>query len=132
MGRRLLAPRAGTSNRWRFVLNIRRKTAKAEAKQSPGHIQAKAHEAQVTPPVAVVVLIRLIGSMGPLGNSEILRSLTLSDRTHLREHYIDPAIADGLVERTIPDKPTSRLQKYRLTAKGQALLKELKKRGGKP
>ena len=120
-----------------FVLTIRRKTAKAGAKQSPGHIQVKAQVAPpvtppVTPPVAVVVLIRLIGSMGPLRNSEILLNLRLKDRTHLRKHYIDPAIADGLVERTIPDKPTSRLQKYRLTAKGQALLTELEKQGGKP
>ncbi len=33
---------------------------------------------------------------------------------------------------TIPEKPTSRLQKYRLTEKGQALLAELEKPGGKP
>jgi predicted transcriptional regulator len=80
----------------------------------------------VSPPVAVVVLIQLIGSNGALGNSEILTNLGLSDRTHLREHYIDPAIASGLVERTIPEKPTSRLQKYRLTEKGQAMLEQLK------
>jgi hypothetical protein len=77
---------------------------------------------QVNPPVAVVVLIRLIGSSGPLGNSEILSNLGHRDRTHLRERYIDPALADGLVGRTIPEKPTSRLQKYRLTEKGRRLL----------
>ncbi len=32
------------------------------------------------------------------------------------------AMDAGLVEMTIPDKPQSRLQKYRLTAKGRALL----------
>jgi ATP-dependent DNA helicase RecG len=31
-----------------------------------------------------------------------------------------------LIELTIPDKPNSRLQKYRLTEKGKALQKQLK------
>lgn len=66
----------------------------------------------VTAPVAVVILIRLIGSTGPLGNSEILADFGFSDRTHLRERSIGPALADGLVERTISEKPTSRFQKY--------------------
>jgi len=84
----------------------------------------------VPPPVATIVLIRLIASTGPLGNSEILGHLGLSDRSHLRERYIDPALSEELVERTIPEKPTSRLQKYRLTDKGRQTLKGLEPKGG--
>ena len=40
----------------------------------------------------------------------------------LRENYIAPAMRERFVEYTIPDKPQSRLQKYRLTDKGRAAL----------
>ncbi len=33
-----------------------------------------------------------------------------------------PALAHHLIERTIPEKPNSRLQKYRLTANGHTWL----------
>ncbi len=117
-----------------FVVTIRRKRAVPEAQSGLGRDQIGGQvdtqpESQVTPPVnlpvAVVVLIRLISSSGPLGNAEILANLGLRDRTHLRERYIGPALAGGLVERTIPEKPTSRLQKYRLTEKGLELLEQL-------
>jgi ATP-dependent DNA helicase RecG len=88
----------------------------------------------VTPPVAppvtppLEVLVRLLGQVGALGNAGIRVHLGLKDRTHLRERYLDPALAEDLIEPTIPDKPTSRLQQYRLTVKGAALLASLRKR----
>lgn len=50
---------------------------------------------------------------------EILAALSLKDRKSLRERYLLPALESGLIEMTVPDKPNSRLQKYRLTAKGR-------------
>jgi hypothetical protein len=51
---------------------------------------------------------------------EALQSaLGLSDRKSFRERYLKPALADGLIEMTLPDKPNSRLQQYRLTDKGR-------------
>ena len=47
----------------------------------------------------------------------------------MQERYLEPALAEGLVELTIPDKPKSRLQRYRLTEKGKALQGAVKSEG---
>jgi len=44
----------------------------------------------------------------------------LKDRKHFGEAYLQPALDAGLLEMTIPDKPQSSKQRYRLTAAGQA------------
>ena len=57
-----------------------------------------------------------------LGKAEISRQLghkTVSGELHKQ---IKRLVEAELIEMTIPGKPTSRLQKYRLTPKGQALL----------
>jgi ATP-dependent DNA helicase RecG len=66
-------------------------------------------------------LLVLLAEEGELSSADIRERLQLKDRTHVREHYINPALAQKLVEYTIPEKPKSRLQKYRLTATGRAL-----------
>jgi ATP-dependent DNA helicase RecG len=45
-----------------------------------------------------------------------------SDRTKFRTQVVGPLLARGLLEMTIPDKPRSRMQKYRLTTAGKAML----------
>lgn len=54
-----------------------------------------------------------------------MERLALVDRKHFSATYRDPAMRQGFVERTIPDKPTSPHQKYRRTAKGHALLQNV-------
>ncbi|GAA5118809.1 Fic family protein [Luteolibacter yonseiensis] len=44
-----------------------------------------------------------------------------SDRTKFRNQILKPLLDAGWVEMTLPDKPNSRLQKYRTTPAGQAV-----------
>lgn len=67
-----------------------------------------------TPQVAPQVdrLLRELGD-DELGVHELMEKLGLSDRKNFAKLYLNPALDAGLIERTIPDKPTSRFQKYR-------------------
>jgi len=54
-----------------------------------------------------------------------------TDRTKFRHQVIQPLMEQGLLEMTLPDKPTSSQQKYRLTEQGQAWLANRVTKGSK-
>ena len=81
----------------------------------------------LTGQVAEEVLKLLKALSEDMSRKEIQAAIGLSGRANFEEHYLKSAIDDQYIEMTIPDKPKSRLQKYRLTAKGQKLLKAEKK-----
>ncbi len=60
-------------------------------------------------------LIKLLGAIGDdtLSAVEIMRRIGLSHRPTFRKNYLNPALELNLIERTIPDKPNSRNQRYR-------------------
>ncbi len=58
------------------------------------------------------------------GSSDLLVILGLKSKADMYRRFLLPAMQQGLIEYTIPQKPNSRLQKYRLTAKGREMLQE--------
>ena len=58
---------------------------------------------------------------GKLKRVEIQRLLGLKHEDHFRNTYLTPAIDSGYVEMTLPGKPKSPKQRYRLTDKGEKL-----------
>jgi hypothetical protein len=57
-----------------------------------------------------------------MDRDELQAALDLKDRKSFREVYLKPALEAGLIQMTIPDKPTSRMQRYRLAPAGEARL----------
>lgn len=77
--------------------------------------------AQVT--AQVKELIEILSK--EMDRQEIQDILGLTHREHFRLKYLKPALEQGFIEMTIPDKPNSRLQKYRLTILGKQLKDKL-------
>jgi ATP-dependent DNA helicase RecG len=107
----------------------------------PIHAQAEkpamAGAPEVTPEVAPEVTpevapeVRLVMTLrGEMSRRELQEALELKDDEHFRKAYLLPALDQGLIEPTIPDKPTSSKQRYRLTASGRALQDQLNTSGG--
>ena len=77
---------------------------------------------QVTPQVGML----LLQVSGEMTRQAIQEALELSDREHFRKTYLVPALEQGVIEMTLPDKPNSRSQRYRLTETGQHWLEQQK------
>ena len=78
---------------------------------------------EVTPEVRIAAAVR-----GEMTRKQLQAALGLKDDEHFRKFYLLPALDAGLLEMTIPDKPTSRKQKYRVTDKGKEFIQDLKRK----
>ena len=84
---------------------------------TPHDEQSTAH---VTPQVAQL----LKTAHGESVREELQARLEIRERNYFRKAYLTPAIKAGLLEMTLPDKPRSKNQKYRLTPAGKQWLKD--------
>ena len=83
------------------------------------------HETEQDAPQVTDHVGRLVAALtSPLGRAELQAALQLTHRPHFIASYLRPALAAGLIEMTLPDKPTSRHQRYRRTAAGEALARQ--------
>jgi len=89
-----------------FVIRMYRKTPKIE------------QTGEVTGEVWKLIL----AMQGTMTRREMQDSLALKSEENFRKLYLQPALELGLVEMTLPDKPQSNRQKYRLTSKGRESL----------
>jgi len=69
------------------------------------------------------VLAVLNAAENEQSRSEIQEASGLSDRKHFRNTILKPLLENGLLEMTIPDKPSSSKQKYLITDIGKEFLR---------
>lgn len=57
-------------------------------------------------------LLEVMDYNTPMTANEIMKKLGIKSKETFRSNYLDPAIENGLVKPTLPDKPTSKNQMY--------------------
>lgn len=85
--------------------------------------------ADARPPVQPEQVTLLRRMFGDHATPELMSFVGRSNCSKFREQVFDPLLARGLVEMTLPDKPNSSRQRYRLTTAGRALKSELGSQG---
>jgi len=80
---------------------------------------------QVTPQVTPQVKRLLTSAVGELSRAELMRAIGMKDRVTFAKNYLEPALAEDLIEMTQPDSPTSPTQRYRLTENGRMVMERM-------
>ena len=86
----------------------------------PAHPLALLSTLQVTPEVQSILKL-LVEEQS---RQQLQQALGLKDDEHFRKAYLLRAIDAGFVQMTLPDKPRSSNQRYRLTGAGRLWLKK--------
>ena len=96
---------------------------RAEAKERPmGRVTTEVTGEVTTEVTGEVRLLQAIS--GEMTRQGLRDALGLRNDEHFRKAYLLPALQAGLIEMTIPDKPHSSNQRYRLTPAGREFLRQ--------
>ena len=122
-------------------------TGQDSTKSAPSQHQVKAHDGSKrtahvpdkypasTPQVPrkyptstpqVLAILKAVAS-GEKKREELQAAAKIKDREHFRKRYLEVFITLELLERTIPDKPRSSKQQYRITPAGRTVLANAEK-----
>jgi len=90
------------------------KLIKAGSGQSQGRVRAESGQGEAIEAESLQEKVATTLSDGPLSKSEIANKIGLKNITGHLNRTIRSMLIEGLIEYTIPEKPNSRLQKYKI------------------
>ena len=109
-----------------FILSAILETVEAQAKHQDEHKDKHQvehqDEHQVEALTDTMLSVLLILKSAPLSRKDIFAALRMNGDTRAFRRIIEPLLSGGHIEMTVPDKPNSKLQKYRLTDIGRAAI----------
>jgi len=105
-----------------FITRLKKRAVKARSPTGSHGDMGGSSSPHVTPHVTPQVARLVSVVRGEMTREVIQEKVGIKDRKDFGKRYLHPAISAGLLEMTSPDKPKSRLQKYRLTEKGSRFL----------
>ena len=115
------APKIEVSEHW-FTVTFPR--PEPHDNQEPGKYQASTKQVpskyQASSPQVQAMLLETTEEEAT--RAQLQAAAGMKNREHFRKEYLQPLLEAGLLEMTIPDKPHSSRQRYRLTATGRAVL----------
>jgi Fic family protein len=88
------------------IYDVIAKDAKRKKKHQDKH-QVESSDVQIT-------ILKLLETQ-TLSRKEIFTAIGMNSDSRSYKRHIEPLIEKGFVEMTVPDKPNSKLQKYRLS-----------------
>lgn len=119
-----LSPPEFIANRGEVLVRMRHVRELVHLRREAAHV-AEQDDVQVAGQVTVQVAARILEyCTEPRKASEIREFVGLKHRGHFQSSYLQPIQEKGWLAMTIPDRPRSRNQRYRLTKEGAQWLAE--------
>ena len=113
-----------------FKIVVRRVPAMPEPPSSPP--ESRPEWQPESQPESLEVRVMTLLEAGAKSKSELSRALGQQEISGQLNKVVRLLLDDQTIEHTVPERPQSRLQKYRLSTKGKAALEALKRGDPKP
>ena len=105
-----------------FTLSAILETVETQARRQEKHKDEHTDKHVVEQLSGTMILVLKALKSKSLSRKEIFDAIGMKNDFRAFKRNVKPLLTDGLIEMTVPDKPSSKLQKYRLTDKGKAAI----------